>query len=123
MRRVLLTLASVLLLAGCGGGDEFRTPPLSRGQASARTEVLEMRVVRVWDVVADALDHEREPMISHYLDVDVLSGSLAGKSMVLPYDEWNVGKKVPAEGTTVIAAPADWVRRGRDSKGRPFGGW
>lgn len=121
MSRLLTVLAAALLLTGCG--REFRAAPLNRGQASARTEVLEMRVFHVWDIVADALDLAHEPGISHYIEVDILSGTLAGKQITLPYDEWNVGKKPPAEGSTVIAAPADWVRRGRESKGRAFGGW
>lgn len=111
-----------LLLTSCGG-VQTRTQPLTRSQASARTEVLEMKIVEVWDVVADALDHDREPGISHLIEVDVLSGSTAGKQLTLPYDEWNVGKPPPAEGSVVVGAPADWVKRGKDSRGRPFGGW
>lgn len=118
---LLATAFLGLVLAGCG--PEMRTPPINRGQAASRTEVLEMKVVKVWDVVADALDHDREPGISHYIEVDVLSGSNAGKQLTLPYDEWNVGKQPPATDATVIAAPADWVRRGKDSRGKPFGGW
>ena len=118
----LLLCLIALGLAGCGG-TQARTPPLNRGQAMARTEVLELKIVKVWDVVADALDHDREPGISHYIEVDVLSGSSAGKQLTLPYDEWNAGGRPPAEGSTVVAAPADWVKRANDSKGRPFGGW
>ncbi len=118
----LLLCLFILILAGCGG-SQTRTPPLNRGQALARTEVLEMKIIKVWDVVADALNHDREPGISHYIEVDVLSGSSAGKQLTLPYDEWNAGGRPPSDGTTVVAAPADWVKRANDSKGRPFGGW
>lgn len=118
-----LLAAFLLLLALAGCGNQSRTPPLTRAQAAARTEVLEMKIVKVWDVVSDALDHDREPGISHCVEVDVISGSSAGKQLTLPYDEWNVGKPPPAVDSTVVAAPADWVRRGKDSRGRPFGGW
>jgi hypothetical protein len=118
----LVTLAILVLVSGCGGG-EARSRPLNRGQAAARTEVMELKVVKVWDVVSDALNHDREPGISHYIEVDVLSGSAAGTPLTLPFDEWNVGGRPPAEGTTVVVAPADWVRRAKDSRGRPFGGW
>jgi hypothetical protein len=118
----MATLAILLTtLAACGNSP--RTAPLTRAQATARTEVLEMQVVKVWNVVTDALDHDREPGISHCIEVDVLSGSSAGSKLTLPYDEWNVGKAPPPEGTTVVAAPADWVRRSKDSRGKPFGGW
>jgi len=118
---LLALLASILCLVGCGG--EARTKPLNRSQAIAKTEVLEVKVVKVWDVVVDALDHDREPGISHYVEVDVLSGSSAGKQMTLPYDEWNVGGPPPEAGTTLVMAPADWVKRSKDSRGRPIGGW
>lgn len=122
-QRILAALvaAPLLLLTGCG--TQTRTQPLTRSQASARTDVLEMKIVKVWDVVSDALDHDREPGISHCIEVDVMSGSGAGKQLALPYDEWNVGKPPPAVDSTVVAAPADWVRRGKDTRGRPFGGW
>lgn len=122
MRLILATCAAAMLLAGCATRD-FRTPPLTRAQAMSRTEVMELRIVKVWDSVNDALDHDREQGISHFIEVDVKSGSQAGKPLTLPYDDWNVGKAPPGEGITVFVAPADWVRRGKDSKGRPFGGW
>ena len=118
-----LLIAVVVLLSVSACGREARTPPLSRSQAMARTEVLEMKVVKVWDVVADALDHDREPGISHHVEVDVVSGSSAGTQLTLPYDDWNVGAAPPAIGTIVVAAPADWVKRAKDSRGRPHGGW
>ncbi len=118
-----LSLCALILCLACCGGNATRTPPLNRGQALARTEVLELKIVKVWDVVADALNHDREPGISHYIEVDVLSGSSAGTKLTLPYDEWNAGAKPPAADTIVVAAPADWVRRANNSKGRPFGGW
>jgi hypothetical protein len=121
MRRTSLILLALAVLAGCG--PETRTPPLQRNQALARTEVLELKVVKVWDVVADALDHSREAGISHIVEVDVLSGPSAGTQLALPYDDWNVGKAPPTEGTTVVVAPADWVKRGKTSKGQPFSGW
>ena len=120
MRRILVALAAVLLLAGCS--RQFRSPAYSKQQALAQTEVLEMRVVKVWNVVVDALDHDREPGIAFYVEVDVTSGSLAGKQLTLPYDDWNVGKPPPPEGTIVTLAPADWVKRGRHSKGTAFPG-
>lgn len=123
MRRSLLVLAAILAVALVGCGQEFRTPALNRQQALSQTEVLEMKVVKVWNVVTDALDHDREPGIGYYVEVDVLSGSNAGAKLTLPYDDWNVGKPPPAVGTRVIAAPADWVKRGRHSKGAAFGGW
>lgn len=124
MVRAILPCAvalAVLMLAGCG--KDTRTQPLNRSQALARTEVLELTVVKVWDVVGDALDHDREPGISHIVEVDVRSGASAGQQLALPYDEWNVGAPPPQPGATVVAAPADWVKRAKDSRGRPVGGW
>ena len=118
--RALSALALCLSLAGCG--LQARTPPLSSSQALGRTEVLEMRVVKVWDTVTDALDHDRDPSVSHIIEVDVLSPpAFAGKQFALPFDKWNVGGAPPVEGVTVIAAPADWVKLSRNSKGSAFG--
>jgi hypothetical protein len=119
MVRLLPALALAVALAGCG--NAARTTPLTKDQALSRTEVLEMKVVKVWDVVTDALDHDRDPSVSHVIEVDVLSGTLAGKQLALPFDKWNVGGAPPAEGTTVVAAPADWVKLSRNSKGSAFG--
>lgn len=119
MVRLLPALALALCLTGCG--NAARTTPLSKEQAISRTEVLEMKVVKVWDVVTDALDHDRDPSVSHIIEVDVLSGSMAGKPLALPFDKWNVGGAPPVEGTTVVAAPADWVKLSRNSKGSAFG--
>lgn len=121
MAKLLAACLVIVALAGCG--NQTRTPPVSRSHAQAMTEVMELKIVRVWDVVADALDHDRDPKISHIIDVDVLSGSRAGQQLALPYDSWNVGKAPPVEGSVVVVAPADWVNRGKDSRGRPFGGW
>lgn len=109
-------LVLTLCLAACGG--ETRTKPLTRGQAVAKTEVLEVKVIKVYDVVLDALNHDREPGISHYVEIEVLSGTSAGKTLTLPYDEWNVGSPPPAEDSTQVMAPADWVRRPKDGRGR-----
>lgn len=117
----LLALCAILLISGCGG-IRTRSQPISRSQALAMTEVVELRVVKVWDVVADSFDHDREPQVSHYIDVDVLSGPQGGGQWTLPYDEWNAGRP-PVAGATVTLAPADWVRRTNNSRGRPFGGW
>jgi hypothetical protein len=119
--RLLLPVLA-LLIAACSH-REFRTPALNRAQALARTDVLELRVVQVWNTVEDALDHDREPGIDYYIEVDVLTGRDAGKPMTLPYDSWNVGSGPPAVDSRVVVAPADWVKRAKDSKGRPFGGW
>lgn len=123
MRHLLPLFGLVMLLAGCGDSRAYRVQPLNRNQALARTEVLELKIIKVWSESGDVLNHRRELGVSHFIEVDVLSGTLAGTMLTLPYDEWNVGKQVPAEGTTLVTAPADWVRRGKDSKGRPFGGW
>jgi hypothetical protein len=116
----LLALAVVALpVAGCQ--REARTPPITRAEALRRTEVLELRVIKVWDLVVDALDHDRDPQISHLVEVDVLSGPQAGSQLTLPLDSWNV--KPPEAGSVVVIAPADWVRPARDGRTRPFGGW
>ncbi len=118
MVRVLAFLALSLCLAGCG--NQARTPPLTQAQALSRTEVLQMKIVKVWNVVTDALDHDRDPSIRYLIEVDVLSGSTAGQQLTLPYDDWNVGAPPPAEGSTVVAAPADWVKRSKNSRGSAF---
>ncbi|MEK7413228.1 MAG: hypothetical protein AAB263_07915 [Planctomycetota bacterium] len=121
MRYLLPLLGLCVLLVGCSTSREFRVPAYNRNQALARTEVMELKVIKVWSVTGDALDHDRELGISHYIEVDVIGGTQAGNMLSLPYDEWNVGKAPPAEGSTVIVAPADWVKRAKDTKGRPSG--
>ena len=120
MVRLLSALALALCLAGCG--NTARTTPLTKEQALSRSEVMEMKVIKVWDVVTDALDHDRDPSVSHIIEVDVLSPpAVAGQQLALPFDKWNVGGAPPAAGTTVIAAPADWVKLSRNSRGSAFG--
>ncbi len=113
---VLLTL-----VAGC---NDSRVPPTPRASALQDKEVREVKVVKVWDQGTDRLDAGGgDPHISHYIEVDVLTGSDKGKALTLPYDEWNVGKAPPVAGQTVMVAPMDWVRRDPNSQGRPFNGW
>lgn len=114
-------LGSLAVLTGC---NESRVPPTSRGEALQDNEVREVKVIKVWDQGEDRLDSgDGDPHISHYIEVDVLSGKDKGKSLTLPYDEWNVGKAPPATGSTVMVAPMDWVRRDPNSQGRPYNGW
>jgi hypothetical protein len=123
MLRATPLLPLLVLLTACSTRPDYAAPPLSRSQALARTEVLELKVKKVWNTVHDALDHDREPGISHVIEVEVVAGPGAGTPLTLPYDEWNVGKEPPAAGARVVTAPADWVKRAKDTKGRPFGGW
>ncbi|MCS6970416.1 MAG: hypothetical protein RMM29_06485 [Planctomycetota bacterium] len=123
MRRCsLAVLAAYALLAACAAPGP-RVPPWTRAQALAATEPLEVTIVRVWDTVRDAVREGREPGISHIIEVEVRSGEQAGQRLALPYDEWNVGAPPPRAGRTLVIAPADWVRRAKDTRGRPFSGW
>jgi hypothetical protein len=121
MRAVFAAFTMVLLLAGCGNTP--REPPTPRAVALNDHTPREMRVVKVWDMVEDAMDANRDENVSHLIEVDVLSGPDQGKHMTLPFDEWNVGHRPPAVGDRVVLAPADWVRRDPDTPGHPpFGG-
>jgi hypothetical protein len=68
------------------------------------------------------MDNSGDPHVSHYVEVDIVSGKEKGTRMTLPYDEWNVGEAPPSKGTILMMAPADWVKRNPKSQGRPFGG-
>ena len=116
----VLMLAVACLAGGCGGP---RQPAISRVDALHDVKPREFKVIKVWDEVRDNMDTGRDPHISHVIEVEVLSGPDQGRQLTLPYDEWNVGKAPPTEGERVVIAPADWVKRDPDSKGRPFGGW
>lgn len=117
-----ITVVLGLSLAACAAHGP-RERPWTRAEALAATAPLELEVLRVWDVVADALRVGREPGTSHIIEVEVHSGVQAGQRLALPYDEWNVGAPPPPAGTRLVIAPADWVRRAKDSRGRPFTGW
>lgn len=116
---VLLTAVALLALASCGGEDT-RVPPMVRAVALTDSAIREVKIVKLYVQAAERIG-DADPKISHYIDVDVLSGDGAGKPLILPYDMWNVGKPPPAVGTVVVMCPADWVRRDPEKQGRPFG--
>lgn len=119
---LLLTicLGLSLALAAC---NEPRVPPTARGEALSDRGVREVTVVKVWDQSSDRIDGGGDPHISHYIEVDIVSGPDKGTKLTLPYDEWNVGKLPPVKGTTLLMTPADWVQLSPSSQGRPaFGG-
>jgi hypothetical protein len=118
--RSLVLLVVLAALSSCGGP---RVDPTSRTQALSDREPREMRVVKVWDQVAEGMDLDRDENVSHLIEVEVTDGPEKGRAMTLPYDEWNVGKRPPRAGDRVLIAPADWVKRSPTSSGRPFGGW
>ena len=121
MRLLLPLLGLLVLFSGCSTSRDFRVPAYNRDQALVHTEPMELKIVKVWSVTGDALDHDRELGIDYYIEVDVVSGPQAGTKLSLPYDQWNVGKPPPTEGSIVVVAPSDWVKRAKDTKGRPFG--
>ncbi len=131
MRRILILISHAFLLvaiAACVSGglvgcNSPRVAPTPRAKAIQDTEPREMRVVKVWDQVAEGMDVDRDENVSHLIEVEVLSGPHQGETMTLPYDEWNVGKKPPRAGDRVVVAPADWVKRDANSHGRPMKGW
>lgn len=112
-----------ILILGLVACSEPRVPPIPRGDALADRVIREVTVIKVWDQSTDRLGDAGDPHISHYIEVDVVSGAEKGTRMTLPYDEWNVGQAPPAKGRTLLIAPADWVQRSPTSQGRPFGGW
>lgn len=111
----------VLLLAGCG--TSFRAPAMPREEALNRGTPLHLVVVKVWSLASSGLDHDRDALITHWIECDVLDGSPTGRPITLPYDEWNTGRKAPEEGDRLTVAPADWVRRAKNTQGRPYGGF
>ncbi len=117
----VLLAGMLALLTGC---NDARVPPTPRAEALQDKEVREVLVVKVWDQGTDRLGgNNGDPHVSHYIEVDVLSGPGKGKPLTLPYDEWNVGKAPPANGAKLMMAPMDWVRRDPNSQGRPYNGW
>jgi hypothetical protein len=118
--RAAALLLSAAALAFLGACTDTRVPPTARAVALSDNGVREVKIVKLWNQSGDRIG-ENDPHISHYIEVDVLSGEGAGKPLTLPYDTWNVGKPPPAVGTVVVMAPADWVRRDPVSQGRPFG--
>ena len=76
---------------------------------------MEMRIISIYD----GLRYSREPHVTHLVGVEIIDGPAAviGKRITLPYDKYNTGKEPPAAGTTVLIAPADWLKR----NGRTFG--
>ncbi len=122
-RRSALLLAASLVLVVLAACNDARVPPTARAAALHDRTVREVRVVKVWDQVSDRLDADGDPHVSHYIEVDVVSGPDAGKQFTLPFDTWNVGKPPPAVGAVLVMAPADWVQRDPRSQGRAFGEW
>lgn len=117
----LLTI-SLVVLAGLAGCDDPRVPPLARNEAINDRTPREVKIIKIWDQTDSRMNNGGDPHVSHYIEVDILSGDEKGTPMTLPYDEWNVGEAPPAKGTTLMIAPADWVKRNPKSQGRPFGG-
>lgn len=117
----LLTFGFIVLV-GLTGCDDPRVPPLPRNEALSDRTVREVKIVKIWDQSGNRMDNAGDPHVSHYIEVDVISGDEKGTKLTLPYDEWNVGEAPPSKGTTLLVAPADWVKRNPKSQGRPFGG-
>lgn len=111
----LAIVVMVLMLVGCGGP---RSPQITRDQALRDNNPLEVRVVRIYD----GLRHSRDPHVSHLVEVDILRSDLSpavvGQRVVMPYDEWLMGKEPPRPGTVLMVAPATWVR-GEGRRNRP----
>lgn len=117
-----LLIVSLVVLSGLTGCNDPRVPPLPRNEAINDRTVREVKIIKIWDQSEGRMDNAGDPHISHYIEVDVVSGDEKGTKLTLPYDEWNVGEAPPAKGTTLLVAPADWVKRNPKSQGRPFGG-
>jgi len=116
-----LTLALVVLV-GLSSCDEPRVPPIPRHEAMADRTVREVKIIKVWDQSGNRMSDAGDPHVSHWIEVDIVSGDEQGHPMTLPYDNWSVGEEPPAKGTVLLMAPADWVRRNPKSQGRPFNG-
>lgn len=117
----LLTI-TFFVLAGLTGCDDPRVPPIARNEAISDRTPREVKIIKIWDQTGSRMGSGGDPHVSHYIEVDIVSGDEKGTPMTLPYDEWNVGEAPPAKGTTLMIAPADWVKRNPKSQGRPFGG-
>lgn len=115
VRLIVAMVVVALLLVGCGAP---RSPQISRDQALRDNNPMEVRVVRIYD----GLRHSRDPHVSHLVEVDILRSDLvpgvAGQRIVMPYDEWLMGKEPPRSGTVLMVAPATWVR-GEGRHNRP----
>ncbi len=117
-----LCTIGVVVVVGLSGCDEPRVPPLARNEALSDHTVREVTIVKVWDQTGNRMNSGGDPHVSHFVEVDIVSGAEKGTRMTLPFDEWNVGQAPPNKGTTLLIAPADWVKRNPKSQGRPFDG-
>ena len=117
----LLTVC-LLVLVGLTGCDDPRVPPLPRNEALNDRTVREVKIIKIWDQTGKRMSNAGDPHVSHYIEVDVVSGDEKDTKLTLPFDEWNVGEAPPSKGTILVMAPADWVKRNPKSQGRPFGG-
>ncbi len=101
-------LLVAVVLTGCG--PEPRVKPTTWETAGADRTVRELLVVKVWDMVNEPLGDHRNMYVSHYVEVDVLSGPDKGRQLTLPYDSFRHSNKPPPEaGTKVVVSPSDWV--------------
>ena len=114
-------LGFLLLLVILGGCREARAEPITRSAALHDRAVREVRVHKVWDQVDNRLVDSGDPQVSHYIEVDILSGPNAGHPATFPYDRWNTGTMPPVAGDRVLMTPADWVARQDRTPGRPYG--
>lgn len=104
----MLVLLLIVPMVACGGPRAEDV--IARAQALQWQEVLELRIVKVYD----GFRHSRDPHVSHLVAVEVVGGSsdhvAIGERLVLPYDEWMTKDEPPSTGTVVITTPAAWVR-------------
>ncbi len=117
----VLVLLATALLSGCAREEPVTL--LSHDQAMQDDRPRQVHVLRITDQVEDGSGDNRDVDVSHWVKVRVLDGPGQGTLLLLPYDDWNVGRPPPRAGTDLVVAPADWVRRAPDSQGRPFHGW
>jgi hypothetical protein len=112
----------IVIAAALTSCDDPRVPPIPRSEALGDRTVREVKVIKVWDQTGNRMNNSGDPHVSHFVEVDIVSGDEKGTRMTLPFDEWNVGEAPPSKGTILMIAPADWVKRNPKSQGRPFGG-
>jgi hypothetical protein len=121
MRFLCFLLAVLSLgLGACRSGTE--APPMSPQAAAQDRTPRRVRITRVHDQMESRVVSKVDAMVTHYVEVVVVSGPDRGKPLALPYDEVNVGRAPPAVDSEVVMAPADWVRRDPRAMMRTFTG-
>ncbi len=104
--RVPLCIVLLMVVAGCTArGPKGAAYSVEAAAADQQPRTIE--VVKVWNLLDDAVTTYRDGRVSHLIEVEVLAGPPAAEAW--PWDSFAKGGPPPTAGTRVVAAPAEWV--------------